>query len=67
MGVGFSGTDQHLEMGPWSKDVMRISKMNIVMQMIKKVFSVENGFGMVATKMVWRLAQKGFYSYKVKQ
>ncbi len=29
---------------------MRISKIGLVMQMVKKVFSVENGFGMVATK-----------------
>ena len=29
---------------------MRISKMYFVMQMLKKVFSVENGFGMVVTK-----------------
>ena len=58
MGVGFSGTDQHLELGAWNKDVMRISKMNIVMQMIKKVFSVENGFGMVVTKKGFEVGSK---------
>ena len=29
---------------------MRISKKVFVMQMLKKIFSVENGFGMVVTK-----------------
>ena len=50
MGVGFCGADPNMDMGPWSKDVMRISKMGFVMQMVKKVFSVEIGFGMVVTK-----------------
>ena len=29
---------------------MRISKIVFVMQMLKKILSVENGFGMVVTK-----------------
>ena len=42
---------------------MRISKMGFVMQMVKKIFSVEIGFGMVVTKKVSRLAQKGFCTF----
>ena len=47
-----------MDMGPWSKDVMRISKMGFVMQMVKKVFSVENGFGMVVTKKGFEVETK---------
>ena len=58
MGVGFCGADPNMDMSPWSKDVMRISKMGFVMQMLKKVFSVENGFGMVVTKKVFEVGSK---------
>jgi hypothetical protein len=58
MGVGFSWTDQLLDMAPWSKDVMGKSKMGFVMQMVKKVFSVENGFGMVVTKKGFEVGSK---------
>jgi hypothetical protein len=43
-------------------DVMRISKIGFVMQMLKKVFRVENGFGMEVSKKVWRLRLKWFYT-----
>ena len=58
MGVGFSATDQHMDLGPWSKDVMRIWKIGFVMQMVKKVFSVEIGFGMVVTKKGFEVGSK---------
>jgi hypothetical protein len=58
MGVGFCGADPNMDMSPWSKDVMRISKMGFVMQMLKKVFSVENGFGMVVTKKGFEVGSK---------
>ena len=64
MGVGFSGTDQHVDIGPWSKDVMRISKINYVMQMIKKNFSVENGFGMVVTKIGFEVGSKKVFHFE---
>ena len=61
MGVGFCEADPHMDMGPWNKDVMRISKMGFVIEMVKKVFSVENGFGMVVTKKRFRgWLKKGF-------
>ena len=37
---------------------MRISKMGFVMQMVKKVFSVEIGFGMVVTKKGFEVGSK---------
>ena len=42
MGVGFYVDDPHMDLGPRSKEVMMISKMGFVMQMLKKVFSHEN-------------------------
>ena len=48
-------------LGPWSEDVMMISKIGFVMQMFKKVFSFENGFGMVVTKKGFEVGlKKGF-------
>ena len=37
---------------------MRISKICFVMQMFKKVFCVENGFGMVVTKKGFEVGSK---------
>ena len=37
---------------------MRISKIGFVMQMVKKVFSVENGFGMIVTKKGFEVGSK---------
>ena len=37
---------------------MRISKIGFVMQMVKKVFSVENGFGMVVSKIGFEASSK---------
>ena len=50
MGVGFCGADTLMDFGLSCKDVVGKSKMDFVMQMVKKVFSVENGFGMGVTK-----------------
>ena len=58
LAVGFSVTDQHMNMGPWCKDVMRMSKIGFVMQMFKKVFSVENGFSMLVTKKGFEVGRK---------
>ena len=58
MGVGFCGADTPMDLGPWSEDAMRISKIGFVMQMFKKVFSVENGFGMVVTKKGFDVGSK---------
>ncbi len=58
MAVGFSVTHQHIDLGPWSVDVMRISKMDFVMKMLEKVFSIENGFGMVVTKKGFEVGSK---------
>ena len=55
MAVGFCGTDPPIGFRPRSRYVMRISKMGFVMQMVKKVFSVEIGFGMVVTKKGFEL------------
>ncbi len=52
-----------LDLGPWSKDVMGISKMGLVMQMIKKVFRVENGFGMVVIKKGFEVDSKRVLSF----
>ena len=50
-----------MDLGPWSEDAMRISNIGFVMQMFKKVFSVENGFGMVVTKKGFVVGlKKGF-------
>ena len=43
---------------------MRISKMYFVMQMVKKVFSVENGFGMVVTKKGFEVGSKRVLDFK---
>ncbi len=64
MGVGFSRTDQHMDMGPWCRDVMRISKIGFVMQMFKKVFSVENGYGMVVTKKGFEVDSKRVFHFE---
>ena len=37
---------------------MSISKMGFVMQMLKKVFSVKNGFGMLVTKKGFEVGSK---------
>ena len=58
MGVGFCGADPDKDLGRWSKDVMRISKMGFVLQMVKKVFTVENGFGMGVTKKGFEVGSK---------
>ena len=58
MGVGFCGADTPMDLGPWSDDAMRISKIGFVMQMFKKVFSIENGFGMLVTKKVFEVGPK---------
>ena len=43
---------------------MRISKIGFVTQMVKKVFSVENWFGMVATKKVLEVGSKRLLHFK---
>ena len=58
MGVGFCGADPDKELVCWSKDVLSISKMGFEMQRVKKVFPVENGFGMVVTKKGLELGPK---------
>ena len=58
MGVGFCGVDPDKDLGRWSKDVMRISKMSFVLQMDKKVFTVKNGFGMRVTKKGFEVGSK---------
>ena len=58
MGFGFSCTDQHMDLGPWSKDVVRMSKIGFIIQMVEKVFRVENGFCMVVTKKGFEVGSK---------
>ncbi len=62
MGVGFSESDRHLR--HWGKDVMGKSKMGFVMQMVKKVYSVENGFGMGVTKKGFEVGSKSVLHFK---
>ena len=58
MGVGFCGGDPGKDLGLWSKDVVRISKMDFLLQMVKKVFIVENGFCMGVTKKGFEVGSK---------
>ena len=58
MGVGFCGADTLMYLGLCGKDVMGKSKMGFVMQIVKKVFSVENGFGMIVTKKGFEVGSK---------